>query len=95
MTGFLDLMGSAFPKARTLLKALSDIFSLLMMVLRGTLALHRSTATLFSLFLEVFVFTASFFYLLESVIYLLLHKQLPNKTFLSSKSSLAAVHNLL
>jgi hypothetical protein len=47
---------SDFAKARTLLKALSDIFSLLMIMLRGTLALHRSTATLFSLFLEVFVY---------------------------------------
>jgi hypothetical protein len=45
-TGFLDLMGLtglAFAKARTLLRALPDIFSQILIVLRGTLA---STAQL-------------------------------------------------
>jgi hypothetical protein len=45
-TGFLDLMGLtglAFAKARTLLRALPDIFSQILIVLRGTSA---STAQL-------------------------------------------------
>jgi hypothetical protein len=47
-TGFLVLMGLALAKARTILKALSDIFSLFLIVLRGTSALHGSTGAHFS-----------------------------------------------
>jgi hypothetical protein len=49
----------AFLKARTLLRVLSNTFSWFLTVLRGTLALHSSTAALLSSFCRFFL-TCSF-----------------------------------
>jgi hypothetical protein len=60
--GFLNLIWLrvfAFLKARTLLRVLSNTFSLFLTVLRGTLALHSSIAALLSSFLRFFL-TCSF-----------------------------------
>jgi hypothetical protein len=84
--GFLNLIWLrvfAFLKARTLLRILSNTFSLFLTELRGTLALHSSTAALLSLLLRFFL-TCSFpLYCLESSTDLLLDKRLPNEKILS------------
>jgi hypothetical protein len=60
--GFLDLVWLrelAFVKARNLFRVPSNTFSRFLIVLRGTLALHDSTAALLLLFLRFFL-TCSF-----------------------------------
>jgi hypothetical protein len=84
--GFLNLIWLrvlAFLRARTLLRVLSNTFSWFLTVLRGSLALHSSTAALLSSF-QGFSWHVFFHFTgLESAINWLLDKQLPNKKFLS------------